>query len=56
MIEEMDFKGDGRINKTIFHLHQASSFSASTSSKYSRHSLKKTHCISEIEEKAVDEN
>lgn len=26
MIEEMDFKGDGRINKTIFHLHQASSF------------------------------
>jgi hypothetical protein len=24
MIEEMDSKGDGRINKTIFHLHQAS--------------------------------
>lgn len=29
MIEEMDFRGDGRINKTIFHLHQASSFPSS---------------------------
>lgn len=28
MIEEMDSKGDGRINNTLFHLHQTSSLSA----------------------------